>query len=88
MDKKLIKERRKILKDIGEHLIMLSKDLNDKALNEYNTVTIVYFDVILAMLKEKEFEDKNNKKEAKEALIRTGVLNVDGSAKSEIVKEK
>lgn len=88
MDKKLIKERRKILKDIGEHLIMLSKDLNDKALNEHNTVTIVYFYVILAMLKEEEFKNKNNKKEAKEALIRTGVLNVDGSAKSEIVKEK
>ena len=28
MDKKLIKERRKILKDTGEHLIMLSKKLN------------------------------------------------------------
>lgn len=88
MDKKLIKERRKILKDIGERLIALSKDLNDKALNKHNTVTIIYFYAIIAMLKEEEFENKNNEKEAKEALIRTGVLNADGSAKSEIVKEK
>lgn len=60
MDKKLIKERQKILKDIGEHLIALSKDLNDKALNEHNTATIIYFYVIIAMLKEEEFENKNN----------------------------
>ena len=60
MDKNLIKERQKILKDIGEHLITLSKDLNDKALNEHNTATIIYFYVIIAMLKEEEFEKKNN----------------------------
>lgn len=60
MDKKLIKERRKILKDIGEHLIVLSKDLNDEALNEHHTATITYFYVIIAMLKEEEFENKNN----------------------------
>ncbi len=60
MDKKLIKERRKILKDIGDRLISLSKASNDKALNEHNTATIIYFYVIIAMLKEEEFENKNN----------------------------